>query len=96
MSKETFGVKVKVKAYKLSPERMEVLSDRISVLNAIGMETRCVGGRPVVSGYVCIHCNSEDPRSYCISRGVVKASSLSKGQTVEEFGKSSTGSWRMV
>jgi hypothetical protein len=50
---------------KLKDSRWQRLLDIENCASDYCPMTDCIGGRPIVRGLVCPHCNSESPGRYC-------------------------------
>lgn len=55
-------------------EQWRYIQDQLAVLSATAMQDDCLGGRPGVSGFSCIHCGSENPESFCRDKKIYRSS----------------------
>lgn len=51
----------------MSKKERQDISDMRRCVSVGGWLERCSGGRLVISGYVCPHCDSDDPKTECKS-----------------------------
>lgn len=50
---------------EIEEDRLRDFRDVSACFSFLGGGTRCKGGRIVVDGYVCPHCGSYEPKTYC-------------------------------
>jgi len=71
----------------ITKERWSYIQDQLSVLSMTGMQENCIGGKPNVSGYCCIHCGSVSPSTVCRGKKIYRERDPDAKNDLEDAGE---------